>query len=112
MHRKLVKGGVHTVQVTFTDRKMIIPASNSFLEFDCNFEKQYYFTVVCLLQKASWLQFLFEKLVIAMVIYFVVSIVNSLAQNYHRRLYSNKVNPADKKLAVSGSSKTLMQAGS
>ncbi|OQV21687.1 Vacuole membrane protein 1 [Hypsibius exemplaris] len=38
----------------------------------------------------SWLQFVFEKLVICMVIYFVLSIVHSLAQNYYRRLRSQK----------------------
>jgi len=34
----------------------------------------------------SWLSWAFEKLVLVMVVYFVVSIVNSMAQNYHKRL--------------------------
>jgi vacuole membrane protein 1 len=38
----------------------------------------------------SILASLFEKLVIAMVVYFVVSIVNSLAQSYHERLSKKK----------------------
>lgn len=38
-------------------------------------------------QEASWLSAIFEKLVIAMVVYFIISIVNSLAQRYHKRLY-------------------------
>lgn len=38
----------------------------------------------------SLLASLFEKLVLIMVIYFVLSIVNSLAQNYHQRLSSKK----------------------
>ena len=33
------------------------------------------------------LSFIFEKLVIAMILYFVVSIVNSLAQSYHKRIH-------------------------
>ena len=47
------------------------------------------FLIVCvlLLFQETWLQWVFEKLVILMVMYFVVSIVNSLAQNYHKRLY-------------------------
>ncbi|GAV03866.1 hypothetical protein RvY_14235 [Ramazzottius varieornatus] len=74
MHRKLVKGGAHSVQ------------------------------------DPSWLQYLFEKVVIVMVIYFVMSIVNSFAQNYHRRIYSSDGNPIDiKKLALPGSSKKPSQ---
>ena len=41
-------------------------------------------------ESGSWLASLFEKVVIAMVIYFVISIVNSLAQNYHDRLQKRK----------------------
>lgn len=41
-------------------------------------------------QEASWLSSIFEKLVIAMVVYFLISIVNSLAQRYHKRLYKRK----------------------
>lgn len=37
-------------------------------------------------QEGSLLAWLFEKLVLGMIIYFVLSIVNSMAQNYHRRL--------------------------
>lgn len=36
--------------------------------------------------EGSLLAWLFEKLVLAMIIYFVLSIVNSMAQSYHRRL--------------------------
>lgn len=38
----------------------------------------------------SILASLFEKLVLVMVVYFLVSIVNSLAQNYHQRLQKQK----------------------
>jgi len=38
----------------------------------------------------SILASLFEKLVLLMVVYFLVSIVNSLAQNYHQRLQKRK----------------------
>ena len=34
------------------------------------------------------LGWIFEKFVIAMILYFVLSIVNSLAQSYHKRLHS------------------------
>ncbi|XP_055348599.1 vacuole membrane protein 1-like [Paramacrobiotus metropolitanus] len=37
----------------------------------------------------SWLQWGFEKLVLVMVLSFILSIINSLAQNYHRRLSAN-----------------------
>ena len=40
----------------------------------------------CLLQEASWLSWIFEKLVLLMVAYFVLSILNSMAQSYHKRL--------------------------
>merc|ERR1712001_633923 len=36
------------------------------------------------------LGWIFEKFVVAMILYFVVSIVNSLAQSYHKRLHSRK----------------------
>ena len=36
--------------------------------------------------KQSWLSWIFDKLVLAMVIYFVVSIINSMAQNYKRKI--------------------------
>jgi len=38
-------------------------------------------------QEASWLSAIFEKVIIAMVVYFVLSIVNSLAQRYHKRIH-------------------------
>lgn len=37
-------------------------------------------------QKGNILASIFEKFVIAMILYFVVSIVNSFAQSYHKRL--------------------------
>ena len=42
----------------------------------------------------SLLASLFEKLVMVMVIYFIISIVNSLAQSYYQRLQSRKQNLA------------------
>ena len=36
-------------------------------------------------QAASWLSWVFEKVVLVMVVYFVISIVNSMAQSYHKR---------------------------
>ncbi|XP_026288817.1 vacuole membrane protein 1 isoform X1 [Frankliniella occidentalis] len=38
--------------------------------------------------EGNLLSAIFEKFVVAMIIYFVVSIVNSLAQSYHKRLHS------------------------
>ena len=38
----------------------------------------------------SVLGWIFEKFVLAMILYFVVSIVNSLAQSYHKRLHKRK----------------------
>ena len=38
----------------------------------------------------SVLGWIFEKFVLAMILYFVVSIVNSLAQSYHKRLHKKK----------------------
>jgi len=38
----------------------------------------------------SWLAWVFEQVVLLMVVYFVVSIVNSMAQNYHSRVSKNK----------------------
>ncbi|KAI0234546.1 Vacuole membrane protein 1 [Lamellibrachia satsuma] len=35
---------------------------------------------------SSWLSWMFEKLIMVMVAYFVLSIVNSMAQSYHKRL--------------------------
>ncbi|KAF6025057.1 VMP1 [Bugula neritina] len=36
--------------------------------------------------EAPWLGWVFEKLIMIMVIYFVISIINSFAQKYHKRL--------------------------
>lgn len=41
-------------------------------------------------QKTNILSHIFESFVICMVVYFVVSIVNSLAQSYHKRLIKEK----------------------
>lgn len=38
----------------------------------------------------SWLSWAFEKLVLIMVIYFLLSIVNSLAQTYHKKISSSR----------------------
>lgn len=43
-----------------------------------------------LAEGGSFLASLFEKLVLLMVAYFLVSIVNSLAQSYHQRLHNKK----------------------
>ena len=40
----------------------------------------------------SWLAWFLEKIVLVMVAYFVLSIVNSLAQNYNHRLQTKKHN--------------------
>ena len=42
-----------------------------------------------MLQEASWILWVFEKLVLVMAVYFVISVVNSMAQSYHRRLDKN-----------------------
>lgn len=55
-------------------------------------------------QESSLLAWLFEKLVMAMIAYFVLSIINSMAQNYHRRLskrHAKAGGPAPHKVAVS-----------
>jgi len=41
-------------------------------------------------QNPGVLGFIFEKLVLAMILYFLLSIVNSLAQSYHKRLHKKK----------------------
>ncbi|XP_071944239.1 vacuole membrane protein 1-like [Antedon mediterranea] len=41
-------------------------------------------------QSTNWLSWIFEKVIIVMVVYFVISIVNSMAQSYAKRLQSNK----------------------
>lgn len=40
-----------------------------------------------LFQEGNILASIFEKFVVAMILYFVVSIINSLAQSYHKRLH-------------------------
>lgn len=55
-------------------------------------------------QESSLLAWLFEKLVMAMIVYFVLSIVNSMAQSYHRRLskgHQGASQAPPRKLAVS-----------
>ncbi|GAB6030026.1 Vacuolar membrane protease [Chamberlinius hualienensis] len=47
-------------------------------------------------QSASWLSSIFEKVVIAMIVYFLLSIVNSLAQRYHKRLCQRQKENANK----------------
>lgn len=41
-------------------------------------------------ESGSILSSLFEKFVLVMVLYFVISIVNSLAQSYHKRIHQKK----------------------
>ncbi|XP_033628223.1 vacuole membrane protein 1-like [Asterias rubens] len=41
-------------------------------------------------QGTNWLSWVFEKLIIIMVVYFIISIVNSLAQRYAKRLHDKK----------------------
>uniref|UniRef100_A0A1W7R9A1 Vacuole membrane protein 1 n=1 Tax=Hadrurus spadix TaxID=141984 RepID=A0A1W7R9A1_9SCOR len=43
-------------------------------------------------QESSWLSWAFEKLVLLMICYFVLSIINSMAQSYHKRLHRHKKN--------------------
>lgn len=50
---------------------------------------------------------IFEKFVILMVAYFVVSIVNSLAQSYHKRLHNSSSKPK----AVQGGASAKSKAG-
>lgn len=38
-------------------------------------------------EKSNLLARIFEKFIIATVVYFIISIVNSLAQNYHKRIH-------------------------
>jgi large-conductance mechanosensitive channel len=42
-----------------------------------------------LFQEGNILASIFEKFVVAMILYFVVSIINSLAQSHHKRLAKN-----------------------
>ena len=41
-------------------------------------------------QETSWLSWLFEKVIMVMVVYFVISIIHSMAQSYHRHLTEPK----------------------
>jgi len=41
-------------------------------------------------QEGGILAFVLEKVVMAMVIYFIISIINSMAQSYHKRLSRDK----------------------
>lgn len=41
-------------------------------------------------QDDNWLSWVFEKVVLAMVCYFVISIVNSMAQSYAKRLQQHR----------------------
>lgn len=43
------------------------------------------------LQSENWLSWAFEKLVIVMVIYFVLSIIHSMAQSYAKRVQQKKL---------------------
>lgn len=47
-------------------------------------------------ESGSILAWIFEKFVIAMILYFVISIVNSLAQSYHKRIHKTKKNQSKK----------------
>lgn len=38
------------------------------------------------LQGENWLSWMFEKLVVVMVFYFILSIINSMAQSYAKRI--------------------------
>lgn len=50
-------------------------------------------------EKGNVLGALFEKFVALMILYFVVSIVNSFAQNYHKRLHKRRNSLKAAKLA-------------
>lgn len=47
-------------------------------------------SVVLFWQEESWLSWLFEKVVVVMVCFFVCSIVNSMAQSYAKRKQQEK----------------------
>ncbi len=46
--------------------------------------------IFCSLQGESWLSWVFEKVVLVMVFYFILSIINSMAQSYVKRLQQKK----------------------
>ena len=54
------------------------------------------FIPISILQDTGVLGWIFEKFVVGMILYFVVSIINSLAQSYHKRLHSKKKKNANK----------------
>ena len=59
--------------------------------------------------KQSWLSWFFDKLVLAMVLYFVVSIINSMAQNHKRKLNElekAKSKPKSRSLSMPGKVKS------
>lgn len=41
-------------------------------------------------QGENWLSWVFEKVVLVMVCYFIVSIINSMAQSYAKRIQQKK----------------------
>lgn len=43
-------------------------------------------------EKGNLLAAIFEKFVVAMILYFVISIINSFAQSYHKRINKRKQN--------------------
>ncbi|XP_067931571.1 vacuole membrane protein 1-like isoform X2 [Watersipora subatra] len=51
--------------------------------------------------ETPWLSWIFEKIVIVMVVYFVISIINSFAQSYHKRICieRRKLSPDSEKLS-------------
>lgn len=47
------------------------------------------------LQGENWLSWMFEKLVVVMVCYFILSIINSMAQSYAKRI-QQRLDPKEK----------------
>ena len=47
-------------------------------------------------QNPNVISWIFEKFVLAMVVYFLVSIANSLAQSYHKRINKKSSDPNKK----------------
>ncbi len=50
----------------------------------------YLYNLNFFLQGESWLSWVFEKVVLVMVCYFILSIINSMAQSYAKRLQQKK----------------------
>jgi vacuole membrane protein 1 len=48
------------------------------------------------MESGNMLQRLFEKFVIAMIVYFILSIINSFAQSYHKRIHKKITSTAGK----------------